>query len=168
MILHRTSLTTVRTVLEARQQRGPCAGGDQPRGCKLGEQGRGGGRVIRCLTDLGRSAPQPASPAQSRASASRAVPVHQPVSRTCQKAFTPYWALPGTVCATGAVPTLGSAQITRVSAYLGFRDRNGASERSAALCQDRRDERGHGLGLRVGTLHQARLYAVRLEYKPQP
>jgi hypothetical protein len=32
-----------------------------------------------------------------------------------------------------------------------FRDRNGASERSAALCQDRRDERGQGLGVRVGT-----------------
>jgi hypothetical protein len=30
-----------------------------------------------------------------------------------------------------------------------FRDRNGASERSAALCQGRRDERG--LRLRVGT-----------------
>ena len=32
-----------------------------------------------------------------------------------------------------------------------FRDRNGASERSAALCQDRRDERGQGLGVRAGT-----------------
>src|SRR5262249_41489874 len=36
------------------------------------------------------------------------------------KAFTPYWALPGTVCATAAVPTLESAQITRVSAYPVF------------------------------------------------
>jgi hypothetical protein len=29
--------------------------------------------------------------------------------------FTPYWALPHCLCATAAVPTLGSAQVTRVS-----------------------------------------------------
>jgi hypothetical protein len=29
--------------------------------------------------------------------------------------FTPYWALPHCLCVTAAVPTLGSAQVTRVS-----------------------------------------------------
>src|SRR5262249_60681425 len=116
MILHRTSLTTVRTVLEARQQRGPCAGGDQPRGCKLGEQGRGGGRVIRCLTDLGRSAPQPASPAQSRASASRAIPVRQPTTVPSQQ----------------PLPRIGHCPALSVPATISWKEPEPSSYRSCA------------------------------------
>jgi hypothetical protein len=39
---------------------------------------------------------------------------------TENKAFTPYWALPDCLCATAAVPTLGSARVTRVSVYPVF------------------------------------------------
>jgi hypothetical protein len=83
-----------------------------------------------------------------------AVPVRQSTSvpnASKNKAFTRYWALPGTVCATAAVPTLGSAHHPGVR-LPRFRDRNGASERSAALCHGRRDERG-----------QAGDYMLRLE-----
>jgi hypothetical protein len=51
-------------------------------------------------------------------------PVNQCPEHVKKQGLTPYWALPHCLCATAAVPTLGSAQVTRVSR---FRDRNGAS-----------------------------------------
>ena len=83
------------------------------------------------------------------------------------KAFTPYWALPGTVCATAAVPTLGSAQITRVSAYPVFATET-ARRSGPPLCAMADAMSGPGPGTASRHFCSRRLYAVRLEYKPQP
>ena len=86
-----------------------------------------------------------------------------PVSRTRQKTEP----LPGTVCATAAVPTLGSVQITRVSAYPVFATET-ARRSGPPLCAMADAMSGPGTGTASRHFCSRRLYAARLEYKPQP
>jgi hypothetical protein len=75
------------------------------------------------------------------------------------KKTLPVWALPGTVCVTAAVPTLGSTQITRVSAYPVSRPKRGLGA-VRRVCQGRRETRDWDC---ESALPQQALYAARVQ-----
>src|SRR5262249_45147120 len=86
-----------------------------------------------------------------------------PVSRTRQKTEP----LPGTVCATAAVPTLGSVQITRVSAYPVFATET-ARRSGPPLCAMADAMSGPGTGTASRHFCSRRLHTARVRYGPQP
>src|SRR5262249_31794052 len=109
--------------------------------------------------------PDAGSPVRSsgQAAAAQVLCCGVPVSRTRQKTEP----LPGTVCATAAVPTLGSVQITRVSAYPVFATET-ARRSGPPLCAMADAMSGPGTGTASRHFCSRRLHTARVRYGPQP